>query len=218
MASDVDNHQPQEEKMLPEIWEPNLTVVFVGSVVTTVSDSLGFYHLHQRDRFWELLEMNSITANRIMTPQECKALAEGHAKGSVSDPVRTMFLQKKTSQLLKLGIGLTDLNRRIVVENEKEKSARPTPDDVRELVVRAENLIPRLLAFVMAGDVFVGAFKSLFPAASDIPGRQQFRIGESEVWLLGSTIATMRGEAREKQDDAFRELGERIVVLKGERG
>lgn len=204
--------------MLPEIWAQNLTVVFVGTVVTEPSNSLGFYHLHPRDRFWELLEMSGITPKRIITPQERKALADGHAQGSVSDPVRSFFLQKKTSQLLQQGIGLTDLNRRMVAENDKDKSARPTQDDIRDLIARAEKLNPGVLAFVTGADVFVGTFKNLYPVVSDLPGPQPFMIGISEVWLLGSTTAAVRGEALEKQENAFLELGERVAVLKGTGG
>ena len=93
--------------MLPEIWEQGMTLVFVGVAVTEPSDTLGFYHLHPRDRFWEMLELGGITS------QERKALAEGHAQGSLSDPVRSMFIEKKTSQLVRIGIGLTDVNRRV---------------------------------------------------------------------------------------------------------
>lgn len=200
--------------MLPEIWEPNLAVVFVGAVVTEPSNSLGFYHLHPRDRFWELLEMSGLTPKRVMAADERKALADGHRQGSVSDPVRVFFLQKKTSQLLKLGIGLTDLNRRMVVENDKDKSARPTEDDVRDLIARTEKLKPGVLALVTSADLFVATFKSLFPAANDVPGPQPFRIGASEVWLLGSTTATIRGEALERQENVFLELAERVAALK----
>jgi G:T/U-mismatch repair DNA glycosylase len=200
--------------MLPEIWEPNLTAVFVGTVVTEPSTSLGFYHLHPRDRFWELLEMEGITPKKIITPAERKALTDGQRQGSVSDPVRVFFLQKKTSQLLQLGIGMTDLNRRMIAENEKDRIARPTPDDVRDLVARAERLKPGILAFVTTGDIFVAAFKGLYPTATDQLGPQVFMIGTSEVWLLGSTSAMLRGEALEKQENAFFALGERVAEMK----
>jgi G:T/U-mismatch repair DNA glycosylase len=204
--------------MPPEIWAPNLNVVFVGTVATEPSNTIGFFHLHAKDRFWELLEMNGITAKRVITPAERKALTEGQKQGSVSDPVRTFFIQKKTSQLLKMGIGLTDLNRRLVVENEKDKVARPSVEDVQEFVGRVAELKPRVLAFVTGVDIFIGAFKALFPAATDVPGLQSFDIGGSEVWLLGSTTAVLRGEALQKQDDAFFALGERMERLRGTAG
>lgn len=202
--------------MLPEIWEPNLMVVFVGTAVAELSDTLGFYHLHPRNRFWELLEVGGITATRIITKEERKALTDGHANGSLSDPVRSMFTQKKTSQLLRLGIGLTDLNRRVVAGSDKDKSARPTQEDIEQFIVKDEKLKPKILAFVTSPEIFVEVFKSRYPGVCATLGLQPIRIGNSEVWLLGSTSALVRGEALERQEDAFFALGERFSALKEE--
>jgi TDG/mug DNA glycosylase family protein len=202
--------------MLPEIWEPNLTVVFAGAAVSQPSDTLGFYHLHPRDRFWELLEIGGITPKRIITPQERKALADGHADGSLDDAVRSLFIQKKTSQLLRLGIGLTDLNRRVVASSEKDKSARPAQEDIDQFMVKGENLNPKILALVMSPELFVELFKGRYAGACGTLGLQPFRIGNSEVWLLGSTSGLARGEALGRQEDAFFALGERISALKEE--
>ncbi|MDH3252073.1 MAG: hypothetical protein OEM41_04725 [Ignavibacteria bacterium] len=202
--------------MLPEIWEPGLTVVFVGTAVAEPSDTLGFYYLHPRDRFWELLELGGITPKRIITPQERKALAEGHARGSLSDPVRVMFTQKRTSQLLKMEIGITHLNRRVVASGDKDKAARPSAEDIQQFILRAEELNPRILAFITDIEIFVGSFKSRYPGASDTLGLQSFRIGNSDVWLLGSTSKLLRGEALTRQEDAFFELGEAMSALRGE--
>ena len=140
--------------MLREIWEPDLPVVFVGTAVDELSDTLGFYHLHPRNRFWELLEIGGITPTRIITPSERKALADGHARGSLSDPVRSMFIQKKTSQLLRLGIGLTDLNRRVIAIDDKDKAARPTEEDIQQFIARVPVLNSKVLAFVTKPDLF----------------------------------------------------------------
>lgn len=202
--------------MLPEIWEPNLTVVFVGTAAVEPSNTLGFFYLHSKNRFWELLELEAITPKRIISPQERKALADGHATGSLSDPIRSIFIQKKTSQLLHLGIGLTDLNRRVVAGNDKDKAAKPSGDDIREFVAKAEKLAPRILAFVTTSDIFVESFKSRYPDATSALGLQPFSIGTSEVWLLGPTGIQLRGDALTSQEDAFFALGERIAALKGE--
>jgi TDG/mug DNA glycosylase family protein len=202
--------------MLPEIWEPNLTVVFVGTAVAEPSDTLGFYYLHPKNRFWELLELEAITPKRIISPQERKALADGHATGSLSDPIRSIFIQKKTSQLLQLGIGLTDLNRRVVAGNDKDKSGKPTDDDIRLFIAKAGKLAPRILAFVTSTDIFVESFKSRYPGATAALGLQSFTIGKAEVWLLGPTGLLLRGEALTRQEDAFFALGERLSALKQE--
>ena len=196
--------------MLPEIWQKDQTVVFVGTAVTELSERLGFYHLDPRNRFWELLELSAITPKRILTPEENKALATGHRDGSLSEPVRLMFIEKKTSQLLKLGIGLTCLNRRMVVGNEKDKSARPTAEDIGDFISKAKELSPKMLAFVTSPDIFVGSFIGSYPTAVVATGRQPFQIGTSEVWLLGSTSGSPRGEALTRQEDDFFALGERV--------
>ena len=202
--------------MLPEIWEPELMVVFVGTAVGELSDTLGFHYLHPRDRFWELLELSEITPTRIISPQERKALTDGHADGSLSDSVRSTFTQKKTSQLLRLGIGLTDLNRRVVARSDKDRSARPTQEDIEQFIGKDEKLNPNILAFVTGPEIFVELFKSRYPAACGTLGLQPFRIGSCEVWLLGFTGGLVRGEALGRQEDAFFALGERISALKEE--
>ena len=201
--------------MLPEIIGPDLTVIFVGAAVTGISESLGFYHLHPKDRFWELLAIGSITPKHVITAQERKALADGHRSGSLSDPVRQMFTEKKTNQLLQLGIGLTDLNRRTIAVDEKDKSAKPNEEDVRTFIARVATLNPRILAFAMREEDFVGAFKKPFPLVNDTLGPQAFKIGNAEVWLLGSTTAALRGESLLMQEDAFLALGERIPGVRG---
>jgi G:T/U-mismatch repair DNA glycosylase len=203
--------------MLPEIWTPNLTVVFVGTSVAELSDTLGFYYLHPRNRFWELLVMGGITPKTIISEQERKALTDGHKDGSLSDPVRTMFTQKKTDQLLQLGIGLTDLNRRAIASDDKDAMAKPTDDDVRAFITKAGKLKPKILAFITGIDIFVEAFRSKYPGITDALGLQSFKIGDSEVWLLGSTSGRVRGEALARQEDMFFALGERVEAYRGEK-
>jgi G:T/U-mismatch repair DNA glycosylase len=202
--------------MLSEIWAPDLIVVFVGTAVAEVSNTLGFHHLHPRDRFWQLLDIGGITPKQMITSEERKALTDGHTHGTLSDPIRVMFTEKKTSQLLQLGIGITVVNRRVVAGSEKDKAARPSEDDVQQFIVRAEKLNARILAFDMGADLFVDLFKSRYSMVTATLGVQSFRIGNSEVWLLGSTSVAVRGEALAKQEDAFFTLGERISSFKTE--
>ncbi len=196
--------------MLQEIWEPDLTVLFVGSAVEEVSDTLGFHYLHPRNRFWELLEIGGITPERIITASERKALTVGHARGNLSDPIRSMFIQKKTSQLLKLGIGLTYLNCRVIAANDKDKAARPTEEDIQQFAGRVVKLNSKILAFVTNTDLFVELFQSRFPDVTPTLGLQSFKMGNSEVWLLGAPGTMLRGETLTKQEDAFFALGERM--------
>jgi G:T/U-mismatch repair DNA glycosylase len=199
--------------MLREVWEPDLKVLFVGVAVDQVSDELGFYHLHPRDRFWESIELGGITPQRIITASERKALEEGHKQGSVSDPIRTMFFEKKISQLRKMGIGLSDLNRRVISGGDKDKLAWPTEEDIEEFVGRVAELKPKIVAFVINADLLVGLFTSRYPEVNSTLGLQSFKIANAEVWLLGSTATKPRGEALTQQEDAFFALGERVSTL-----
>jgi G:T/U-mismatch repair DNA glycosylase len=199
-----------EDAMLKEIWEPGMKVLFVSPAIDEVSDKLGFYHLLPRDRFWEAIELGGITQHRIITASERKALEEGQKQGSLSDPIRQLFIEKRTSQLLKLGIGLTNLNWRVISSGEKDKIAWPTEEDLAEFVLRVAERKPRILAFVVNPELFVGLFKCRFPGVTSTMGLQSFEIEGAEVWLLGSTVAKPRGEALAQQEDAFFELGERI--------
>jgi G:T/U-mismatch repair DNA glycosylase len=202
--------------MLREIWEPDLKVLFVGMAVDEVSDKLGFYHLHPRDRFWELLEIGGFTPKRLITLSERKAMAEGQASGNLSDPVRVMFIEKKTSQLLKLGIGLSDLNRRVLASSDKDKAARPSEEDIEEFVRKAEALKPKTVGFLARPEAFIDVLGNRYPGATTMLGPQSFSIHGAEVWLLGSTTASLRGEALTKQEDAFFGLGERIAPSESE--
>ncbi len=195
--------------MLPEIWEPHMKAVFVGGAVDGTSDILGFYHLHPRDRFWELAELGGITPKHFITEAERKALTEGHARGNLSDPIRLLFIQKKASRLREMGIGLTALNRRVIVEGEKDKGGRPTGEDVEGLSAAARQLAPDILAFVMGEELFREAFRG-----AGAPGLQPFRIGDAEVWYLGSAEKRLRGDALTQQEDAYFALGERIAALR----
>ena len=204
--------------MVPEIWEPNLTVVFAGAVVSDLSDTLGFYHVHRRDRFWELLVLGEITPKPILTAAERKALAEGQKDGSLSEPVRAMFTLKKTSHLLQQGIGLTDVNRRVIALDEKDKAGWPAEEDIHAFIAKAEKLTPQILAFVTRAEVFVGSFKHVFPEAAETFGVQPFTIGNSEVWFMGPTSAMLRGDSLGAQEDAFISLGERFNSLRDQKG
>ena len=102
-----------------------------------------------------------------------------------------------------------------MAESEKDKSARPTPDDVQELIRRTGTLAPKILAFVTPAEVFAAAFRNLHPGLTDTIGPQPFTIGDAGVWFLGSTIAALRGEALERQESAFFSLGERLAEVGG---
>ena len=204
---------PGARTMIKEIWEPDMMAVFVSTAVLELSETLGFSHLHPKDRLWELLELGGITPTRVITSQERKALADGHAQGSLSDPIRLMFIEKKTSQLLRLRIGLAQINRKAAVASEKDQLAIPDEEDINQFLARVEGLHPKILAFVMSPDVFVNAFHGRFSGLTGTLGPQEINMSGSEVWLLGSTTAQIRGASLTAQEDLFFALGERMSAL-----
>ncbi len=201
--------------MLEEIWPAELHVLFVGLVATEPSPTLGFHHLHPRDRFWELLEISSISGARVISKEERKAMAEGHARGNITDPVRQIFLEKKTSQLVRQGIGMTYLHAGDACDTEKDKNARPADAEVRTFLDACSKRPPRVIGFHIEPPLFGELFRGLVPATSSTPGKQDFTIGSSEVWLLGSTQAALKGDALLAQEDLFFALGERLSELRG---
>lgn len=197
--------------MLPEILVQNLNVVFVGTAVTETSDELGFYFLGPKNRFWDLLEYAGISPTSIVSPSDRKALVDAKHTGVLNDVYKQFFFEKKESALSKLRIGMTDLNRRLVVSNDDDPAAKPSTDDVQKLVRKMEKYGPKIIAFAMKVEIFEECFKSLYPSANRQRGKQDFVIGNSEVWLLGSTGGRVKDN--EVQEQAFADLAERLKDL-----
>lgn len=189
--------------MLPEIWIPDLKVVFVGTCIAEESDQIGFYHLGRNNSFWDLLESSGLTPAKFFPKTERQTLRDAYARGQLSEPLRQLFFEKKTSGLLRAGIGLTDLNRRVVVSSDDDPEARPTLDDIRQFVKKVGELKPKALGFVTSPDLFEDVFRPLFPQASRDRGQQGFKIHGSDVWLLGSTFGRVRGKENKVREDLF---------------
>ncbi len=194
--------------MLPEILARNLRVLFVGTTVAETSNELGFYYLGPNNRFWGLLEYAGITPVSVVTPQERKILLDTLKTHALTEVYKKLFFEKKEGVLAKHRIGLTDLNRRRVFSNDDEPDARPTPEDVRRFILKVEKFQPRVVAFVANLEVFENCFKPLYPSATRLRGKQDFTIGASEVWLLGSTSGRVKDS--EALEQVFEDLEARI--------
>lgn len=194
--------------MLPEIWAQNLSVMFVGTAVAETSDQLGFYHLGPNNRFWFLLEYAGITPASLVSPSDRKVLVSAQKDGVLNDTYKLFFFEKKERELLKHHIGLTALNRRRVVNKEDDPSAEPTKDDILQFVKRVEEYEPKILAFVTSIDVFERCLKPLYPPVSRQRGKQDFLMGNSEVWLLGSTSG--RAKDTDAMEQVFEDIAERL--------
>jgi G:T/U-mismatch repair DNA glycosylase len=197
--------------MLKEILMQNLRVLFVGTNVTETSDELGFYYLGTKNKFWEMLEYSRIAPTFIITQSDRKALVDAKHSGVLTDVYKQFFFEKKETALLNLRIGLTDLNRRLVVSKEDDPSAEPTSDDIQKFVKKIEKYKPKVVAFVTSVEVFEKCLKPLYPAATRQRGKQEFMIGTSEVWLIGSTSGRVKDT--EAMEQVFEDLAERLNQL-----
>jgi G:T/U-mismatch repair DNA glycosylase len=200
--------------MLPEIWAQNLNVVFVGTTVAETSDQLGFYYLGPNNRFWFLLEYAGITPSSLVSPSERKVLVNAQKDGVLNDTYKQLFFEKKERELLKRRIGLTDLNRRRVVSNDDDPAAEPIKDDILKFVRKVEKYGPKILAFVTNMEIFEKCLRPLYPSVNRQRGKQDFLIGNSEVWLLGSTSGRVKDT--DSMEQAFEDLAERLDSLKQE--
>jgi len=198
--------------MLAEILIQNLSVVFVGSAISETSDELGFYYLGPNNSFWELLEFARITPTHVLPPSERKVLVNAKKDGVLNDMYKQFFFERKESQLLKHGIGLTDLNRRRVFSNDDDPAAKPTIDDIQKFIRKVEKYRPKILAFTANVETFENAFKVNYPSANRQRGKQDFLIGNSEVWLLGSTSGRVKDT--DALEQVFEDLADRLKGLK----
>ena len=198
--------------MLAEILIQNLNGVFVGTTVSETSDELGFYYLGPNNSFWDLLEFARITPTTLVSASERKVLMNAKKDGVLSDMYKQLFFEKKETALLKHSIGLTDLNRRRVVSNDDDPAARPTIDDIQKFIRKVEKYRPKILAFATNMEIFENAFKPNYPSVNQQRGKQDFLIGDSEVWLLGSTSGRVKDT--DALEQVFEDLAERLKSLK----
>ena len=106
--------------MLPDILEPGLTVVFVGTAKSRASAAAGHYYAHPQNMFWSLLEATGLTGG-VFVP-------------STEDRSVTRF-----------GVGLTDLVASRAASSDSLLRARDF--DVPAFVDRIERYGPAVVAF-----------------------------------------------------------------------
>lgn len=197
--------------MLPEILMQNLRVLFVGACVPEMSDDLGFYYLTTNNRFWSLLEYSGLTPAFVVSASERSVLGNAKKDGVLTDMYKQFFFEKKEGMLLKHRIGLTALNRRRVYAAEDDREALATGEDAEKLSEKVLKYKPKIVAFLMKPEQFERAFRGSAPPASKDRGKQSFRIGGAEVWLLGSTNG--RGKDTEIMEELFEALAARVAEL-----
>jgi G:T/U-mismatch repair DNA glycosylase len=197
--------------MLPEILTQNLKVVFVGTTVSETSDELGFYYLGPNDHLWSLLEYAGITPAEVVPAPERKVLLNAKKDGVLNEIYKKFFFEKKEAGLLRHRIGLTNLNRRRVIRNDDDPAAEPTIDDIQKFVRKVQKYRPKIVAFVAKAEIIESCLKGLYPSVNRQWGKQDFLIGDSEVWLLGN--ASGRVKDTDALEQVFEDLAMRLSGL-----
>jgi len=164
--------------MLPDLLEPGLRVVFVGTSVSTRSAAAGHYYANPANKFWQLLAATK--------------LHDGHVLGSSLD-----------TQLPSLGIGLTDL----VKTRASSSDARLEQGDydVAGFLRRIEAAAPQVVAF--NGSSAADKVSRFLGHGASVEGPNQWRIGRSLVYRLPSSSAAASIGTQRKMA-AWREFGD----------
>lgn len=145
--------------ILPDVLAPGLRVVFCGMAAGKRSAQVKAYYAGPGNRFWGTL----------------------HAVGLTPQPLTP----DKFRDLLRYGIGLTDLEKQQAGNDDELDLSRPDRSRLREQI---EQLKPRTLAFVgkRAAQEYYGRKNVDY-------GRQLEQIGETVVFVLPSPSGAARG-------------------------
>lgn len=162
--------------LVPDLLAPGLKLVFCGTAPSAVSAAAHAYYAKPGNQFWPTLHRVGLTP-RLFSPQEYP-------------------------ELLKLGIGLTDLCK-TVSGNDDELPAAAI--DIGALAQKIRRYTPRLVAFTSKH----GA--QLFFGHKVEYGLQEERLGDTAFFVLSSTSGRARRFFRE---DIWRELAARVQDLR----
>lgn len=154
----TDSGMTETPYLIPDLLAPKLKLVFCGSALGFESARQKAYYAKPGNKFWPTLHAVGLTP-RLFRPAEYP-------------------------DLLQLGIGLTDLNKR-QSGNDTDLSAEH--DDVAGLVAKIETYQPALLAFTAKrpAQVFLRARCDL--KGPPAYGLQAHHIGRTQFFVLPST-------------------------------
>lgn len=147
--------------MLPDFLAPELDVVFCGTAAGLRSASIGHYYAGRGNRFWQTLCDVGLTP-RLLKPHE-------------------------DAEVLKFGIGLTDLAKAVAGMDRDISPAAYAPERLRSVL---REWSPRRIAFtsLTAARIGLGVRDSVVPGLlreADFSG--------VEVWALPSPSGAARG-------------------------
>jgi TDG/mug DNA glycosylase family protein len=165
--------------MLPDILEPGVRVVILGSAKSHASVAAGHYYAHPQNHFWPLLFAAGLIGDEPLTPE-------------------------RDREVLRFGVGLTDL----VARRAESSDAKLTPDDfdVPAFVERMEFFRPGVIAF-NGGTSATQVARHLGHHVPEI-GSCGWELAGAATWRLPSSSArNARGgfEAKLREWQAFGE-------------
>ena len=168
----------KKDPVLPDLLEPGLKLVFCGTAAGTVSAQRGAYYAHPQNKFWRALHESGITSRQ--------------------------FAPSDYAEVLKLGIGLTDIAKHVYGQDSElppQSLGRLAVEDLRTRILAAS---PRILAFTS----LTGGRRVMGPKASF--GPQKELLGGTKVWVLPSPSPkaswNWNGEIWLELGKAFRKL------------
>jgi len=155
-------NRPAEQHVLPDLLRPGLALVFCGTAAGERSAREGAYYAHPGNLFWRALHEAGLTPRR--------------------------FVPADFPELLRLGIGLTDLAKR---HSGNDADLPRDAFDVPGLEAKIAHYRPRLLAFTSKT-----AARAALGRAIVTYGVQPERLGATEIHPLPSPS----GQARRHWD------------------
>jgi TDG/mug DNA glycosylase family protein len=144
--------------VLPDLLAPGLKVVFCGTAAGTSSARRGVYYAGPGNKFWDVLHRVGLTPTRF-APEEYR-------------------------ELLRYGIGLTDLNKNQAGMDSRLQERHFDRDALTEKIIRYG---PKVLCF--NGKRAAQAYYGSAGTGQFDYGRQPAAIGSTAVFVLPSTSA-----------------------------
>jgi TDG/mug DNA glycosylase family protein len=145
---------PAKPPLVPDLLQPGLKLVFCGTAPGRVSAAQKQYYAHPQNKFWRTLFAVGLTPHQ--------------------------FAPAEYEDLLRFGIGLTDIAKHVSGQDNQLPRASLGPHAVKMLKERIEKNVPRILAFTS----LTGGRSVLGPKANF--GAQKETLGKTRVWILPS--------------------------------
>lgn len=168
-----------KQPFVPDLLQPGLKLVFCGTAPGRMSAERGHYYAYPQNKFWRTLHATGLTP-RLLAPAEYP-------------------------ELLKLGIGLTDIAKFVSGQDNQLPKHSLGPAAIRALRQRVLEYQPGILAFTSleGGRRFLGK-RATF-------GEQHETVGTTRIWILPSPSP----KAHWNWDETvWRELAEEIEKTK----